>query len=263
MTERAADAETEPLRCLACEYVLVGLDERGRCPECGLPIDESLRAVGGWSVRRLRIVRVAAVAMLVAIPPWLAFSFILWDVAPAGTSRLVATGCVALHAISLAVAAIAATLAASRRPRPQRLAIVVAIVGLFALLSLAVMGSVLQVPFVARVGGAAEIALLGALVRAIVLALALWLQIGAIVSLRRLPRALSWSGPIGGFLVAVPWFVFGIASVLDGVPTGARFDRFGTLALWSDAFVLSGTALLCIAILHVASRRIALRTTDA
>lgn len=262
MTQIAADAEAEPLRCLACEYVLVGLDERGRCPECGLPIDESLRAVGGWSVRRLRIARFAAVALLVAILPWLAFSFIVWAVLPTPTVRLVATGCVVLHAIALAVAAIAGTIAASRQRKPTRLAIVGTLVGTFSLVALVVSGMVLRVPFLIQIADTTTTVVIGAAVRAAVLTVTIWFQLGAFASLLRLSPTPARIVRAAGLLVALPWLVFLIAIAFDGAPPSPRFERFGALALWGDAFLLASAGAITLAIMSVASRRIAFRTAD-
>jgi hypothetical protein len=263
VTQIVADAEAEPLRCLACEYVLVGLDERGRCPECGLPIDESLRAVGGWSVRRLRIARFAAVALLVAILPWLGFSFILWAVSPTPTVRLVATGCVALHAIALAVAAIAGTVAASRQRKPTRLAIVGTLVGTFALVALVVSGMVLRVPFLVQIADTTTVVVLGAAVRAAVVTITMWFQLGALADILRFASTPARVVRAAGLLAALPWLVFLIAIAFDGGPPSPRFERFGALALWGDAFLLASAGAIAMAIISLASRRIALRTADA
>jgi hypothetical protein len=47
MDEPPSDISASEFACIRCSYSLTGATIGGRCPECGMPIDKSLRAEGG------------------------------------------------------------------------------------------------------------------------------------------------------------------------------------------------------------------------
>jgi len=58
--------DASPNRCIACRYDITTLDVDGRCPECGLPVRESVGPRRAWTVRRIGLAR-RMLASLIAL----------------------------------------------------------------------------------------------------------------------------------------------------------------------------------------------------
>lgn len=63
-------ATRDALRCVRCRYALEALPAGGACPECGLAVAESAHRREVHAIRRLRAVRVGAVAWIVGVVAW-------------------------------------------------------------------------------------------------------------------------------------------------------------------------------------------------
>jgi len=63
-------ATRDALRCVRCRYALEALPAGGPCPECGLAVAESAHRREVHAIRRLRAVRVGAVAWIVGVVAW-------------------------------------------------------------------------------------------------------------------------------------------------------------------------------------------------
>ncbi|MFO0827668.1 MAG: hypothetical protein U0572_05910 [Phycisphaerales bacterium] len=116
------------LRCARCEYDLAGLDAAGRCPECGWPIDESIRAAGQWTGRRLRRLRTIAWSLAISASAWVlsvGFPLAMMSLA-AGPYRIFACSLallIVVHVAALGNASIGGIYAGSRHPGSVRVAL--------------------------------------------------------------------------------------------------------------------------------------------
>jgi hypothetical protein len=232
--------ETAPVRCAICEYLLTGLPETGACPECAYPIDESIRHRGGWTARRVRILRWACGLFVGAWVPWFFFGVALASL-PTPSLRVMIACCIAAHAGLIGSAMLLATAACSVQTAPRRLLLM----ALFATPMLAcgvIIGG--AVTGMVQLSRSAELLLIGAgVARALVALITVWWLVRADRSLEESNEATPRGGArraVAGFVVGAIlfyWLVtFGL--VLSGQLTGFRgspdWMAFGALGLFLD-----------------------------
>src|SRR5262249_7964602 len=101
-------------------YDLRTIPESARCPECGLLVDESMRAIGGWSTPRLRALRWLIAIYPIGVLSWAAFDVLLATTPHTKVTRAIAAALLAVHAAAICAAALLGTYASSRQRRSVR-----------------------------------------------------------------------------------------------------------------------------------------------
>ena len=82
------------LACASCHYDLRTLPADGRCPECNLPVAETIRAVGGWTITRLRSLRWVIIAIACANVFWVVPVLLIFFTQPGPAVRTLFVLCV-------------------------------------------------------------------------------------------------------------------------------------------------------------------------
>lgn len=190
------------LGCDRCGYQLDTLGVDGACPECGMSIGDSIRAAGGWTRRRLRMVRTAGFLLAIAVVAWFGIAIPpAFD--PTEVLLVLVAVSMAVHAGFLIAGSLLATWASSRQPKPRRVALVAGI-GLAALVpALMLIVTVLRIHMFSSVS---EEMMLG---------------------LGILARAALITATVVGLLAA--WKFLGLS--------GASFLRWAPVAAWGIALI--------------------------
>lgn len=251
MSRPLAGSGASPLLCYRCEYLLAGLDERGRCPECGLAIDESMRIAGSWSARRARLLACAAVAYLAGALAWWIFGLILLSTSPSPAGRGIAGVMVAIHAAALIVACLVGTAAASRRTKPVRMAIVGTLSAVLLVTAIVIVLAILRISPMTGLS-TPDFLGLASLVRAAAAATAAWWLVTSLAALNDSSTRVLVALRSLVVLAALPWLVFALLVWPFNPgwlgPTAA-FRNFGEIAMWIDAAALVGGSVVAILVL--------------
>jgi hypothetical protein len=250
------------VRCVECEYNLIGQKQEGRCPECGYSVDESIRAARLWSVARVRRLRLACLLFACSVPPWLFLSIVLKAFAPSRGLSLVLAAAIVAHLILVVWSAFSGLRASSWQPQRRRTILLA--IGSVAIASAAM----LPLASITRAVALTTTTLMPSLIAAaalrvlFVLAAGWWIATG-VATLRPL-----WVGPnlwirAALVLMALAWVPFGFffsMSQLNFVWFGlSRLEALGFLALWIEcggALLISGIAVALRVSLGSQPRRI-------
>ncbi len=247
----------EHLLCARCDYDLMTLSEDARCPECGFPVDDSMRVGGTWSFARLRRLRSAALAFLVATIAWTIFALTLGAAgSPTPLARSLIAVDLAVHAVALTTAALLATAAGSRRPKRSRIR---AMLFLSTLVAVAAAGVILLVLRVSPLSGLGpELVLpVATLLRATLIAATAW---WLMQSLWAITDAGKFPAFIAIALTALSvscWCIFAAKFALAGGASAAL--DFGRAALIVDVIASLVTAAVALALLPAIASRTAQR----
>jgi hypothetical protein len=212
-----------PLLCARCEYRLEGLPPDGRCPECGLSIDDSIRACGLWTVTRLRRFRVVIGSFVVATCMWTAAVVLVALTPPTAGFRFALVAVGSLHALGILVTALGGAYASSRQPRGVRL-VVSALFGSLLVVAAVVLGlAVLRIVPITNSIGFAALGLAAAVRLFVLVVAAVWLVLGV----KLLGPHWPWQPRI---LVVVIGALVGLWLAAGGVAVAAFAGAFGTPA---------------------------------
>jgi len=241
------------LICADCEYALRGLSLDGRCPECGLEVEESIRAAGLWTAPRLRAIRVVVVAIVTMLVTWTimatAFLFppVLW-------LRLLFIGALLLHAIATVVVGMLGVHAGSRHRRQHR-RMILGSLGAAAALPIAVM-----VLTIARIVIPADMILVAVICACLIIrATMLWfgaMGLGAAATWlgARMPGAWRWLA--WGVVAVTPMWVVSVVFSIGRLGGPLAGDGFAGVLLTIDALLLLAMSLLGASIVCRVNRRV-------
>jgi len=252
------EAPPSPLVCARCDYDLRTIAESGVCPECGLPVDESIRVLGGWTRPRLFALRYTIWAYLLSVVTWCGFGIALART-PTLTLRVFAAVVLAIHATCLCYAAIAGTYSSSRQRKPLRAGIVWGLTFLIAMAGLFVILAALRAVSIAD-ATVKSYFVIAAITRVVLGAFAAWWLIMARQSLMHGGSALGkWSIASLGLVIAA-WAALGIAlgaGYLWSTWLWSRVELLGGLAVGLDPLASLFIACVSLTMLRLIKERLA------
>jgi len=214
-----ADGTDAHLLCARCEYDLATLAAEDHCPECGYSIDDSMRVIGLWRLARLRRLRTAVSTFTMATISWTVFAIFL--AIATDSMRVLIALTLAAHAVTLIVASLLTTSAASRQSTRARMAFMLALAALALIAATATVVLSLRIRSVDELVGAFVLGS-ACLLRCALLGTLVWWMMRAVATL-----APEWSrfasAAIGLTAIAlVLWFVligllFSSSTLLDAI----------------------------------------------
>lgn len=252
------EAPGPPLVCARCDYDLRTIAESGVCPECGLPVDDSIRVVGGWTRPRLFALRWTIWAYLLAVATWCGLAVAMLAAPTPALRRFVAV-VLAVHAICICYAAIAGTYSSSRQRKPVRAGLVLGLTVLVAATGLFVILAALRVVPIANSTVQAYFSV-AAVTRVVLVSFAAWWLIMARHSFMHGWTTLGkWSAAAMGLVIAA-WVAFGVALVAGyfwSTWLWARVELLAGLAVWLDPIASLFIGCVALGMLSIIEERLA------
>ena len=206
---RFDESNASPLLCAGCDYDLQSISETGKCPECALPVDESIRVIGGWTRPRLIALRRTILAYSIGVVTWAGFGVALMNSATPAT-RTFAAAVLTVHAACIIFAAMVGTYASSRQRKPVRVAIVWGLSMLVLASGFFVVLAALRVVPVAS-NAVKVYFVIAALTRVTLIAFASWWLIGARYSFMQGSTTLGKLSIVALVGIGAVWLTFGVA----------------------------------------------------